>query len=61
MYIYIYIYTCIHIYIQLYMYVCIYIYIGKLGYVTPTAADTYVNAYRKWFDNVPPPPMRHLP
>jgi len=22
---------------------------GDKGYVTPTPADTYVNAYRKWF------------
>ena len=32
---------------------------GKLGYITPTPADTYVNAYRKWFDGVTPPP--HAP
>lgn len=29
---------------------------GKLGYITPTAADMYVNTYRKWFDAVTPPP-----
>lgn len=29
---------------------------GPKGYVTPTPADTYVNAYRKWFDAVPAPP-----
>jgi hypothetical protein len=29
---------------------------GHNGYVTPTSSDTFVNAYRKWFDQVPPPP-----
>jgi hypothetical protein len=28
----------------------------RASYVTPTPADTYVNAYRRWFDAAGPPP-----
>ena len=59
------IYTCIHTPTKIREHICIYLHVyvqdlggwrGPQGYVTPTAADAFVNAYRKWFDSVPPPP-----